>query len=243
VLELQWIPPKSLRINECNQCEEIKLLQSLNNKNIKVAPLFWQGEGKQNIPLIILGINPSVVGTANEPQRGADFEQYYDYYQNRHESEKQNVSAARDGGFLRRIPTNYWSRCHNLAKYLVGNHVERWKDYVLMEAIHCFYNKASDLSVLQSQSVAEKCFDLHTKNLIITLNPKMIVLFGKSPYQLIAKYLNKSLVDYEYSLLRVDNFSVPVLRHPHPANYNSGNFYRTGIYEAFKLYCKKWRGT
>jgi hypothetical protein len=230
---------ESLKINECNQCEEIKLLQSLNSKNIKVAPLFWQGEGKLNIPLIIMGINPSVVGTTDEPRRGGDFEQYYDYYQNRHESEKKNVSEARDGGFLRRIPTNYWTRCHNLAKCLVGNHVERWKDYVLIEAIHCFYNKASDLSAEQSIRVAEKCFDRHTKNLIITLKPKMIVLFGKSPYQLLAKYLNEALVDYEYTLLNVDNFSVPVLRHPHPASFNSGTFYRPDIYESFKLFCKK----
>ena len=129
---------ESLEIHKCTQCEEVKLLQSINNKNIEVAPLFWQGEGKQNIPLIIMGINPAVVGTLDEPIRGGDFDQYYDYYQNRHNSEKKNISEAREGGFLRRIPTNYWTRCHNMAKSLVGNHVERWKDYVLMEAIHCF---------------------------------------------------------------------------------------------------------
>jgi len=56
---------KDLKISECKHCNEVQALQATNNQNINVAPLFWQGEGKINIPLIIMGINPSVVGTTN----------------------------------------------------------------------------------------------------------------------------------------------------------------------------------
>lgn len=226
----------SLKISDCNHCEEVKKLRRLNN----VAPLFWQGEGKKNIPLIIMGINPSVVGTTNEPQRGADFEQYYNYYQNRHESEKKSVREAREGDFLRRLPRNYWTICHNLAKYLVGNGVERWKDYILMEAIHCFYNNVGDLNAEQSKRVAEKCFDRHTKNMLMTLKPRMIVLFGKAPYHLLKKYLDKPLADYQYSSLHVDTLITPVLRHPHPTGFNTGPFYRPDVYKDLKLYCSSF---
>ncbi|MDH3345998.1 MAG: hypothetical protein OEL75_02320, partial [Kiritimatiellaceae bacterium] len=82
---------KGLNIKECSSCEEIQQLQAAKNKNINVAPLFWQGEGEVNIPLIIFGINPSVVGTPNEPKRGCEFDAYFNYYQNRHESESASV--------------------------------------------------------------------------------------------------------------------------------------------------------
>ena len=111
-----------------------------------------------------------------------------------------------------------------------------------MEAIHCFYNKKSDLRAKESIRVAEKCFDRHTKNMLMTLNPRMIVLFGKDPYQLLAnaKYLNKSLDDYQYGSLCVDTLRTPVLRHPHPAGFNPGPFYRPDVYKNFKLYCSSF---
>jgi len=87
---------RSLNIKECNDCEEIRALQAANNKNIKVAPLFWQGEGRAGIPLVIMGINPSVVGTENEPKRGCVFETYFNYYQNRKYSEKENIQQANE---------------------------------------------------------------------------------------------------------------------------------------------------
>ena len=236
---------RSLEINECNQCEEIKKLQSPDDQNINVAPLFWQGEGKQNIPLIIMGINPSVVGTTNEPKRGGDFEQYFNYYQNRHESEKESVieAEARTGSLSRRLPRRYWTICHNLAKHLVGNGIERWKDYILMEAIHCFYNNAGDLTAEQSRSVAEKCFNRQTKNMLMTLKPRMIVLLGNAPYRLLAnRYLDKPLDNYQHGFLCIDKSRTPVLRHshPNPAGANPGPFYRPEVYKAFKLYCSNF---
>src|ERR1700690_4323114 len=77
----------------CRECEDIMRLQE--NHDIEVAPLFWQGEGKQDIPLVIIGINPSVVGTPNEPQQGWDFDDYFNYYQFRNNSEAVNKDQAR----------------------------------------------------------------------------------------------------------------------------------------------------
>ncbi len=84
---------QNLHIKDCNSCVEIQRVQ--RDHHINIAPLFWQGQGRTEIPLVIMGINPSAVGTANEPQRGCDFNSYYDYYQNRVVSEAQNINLAK----------------------------------------------------------------------------------------------------------------------------------------------------
>ena len=230
---------KGLGIKECNECKEIQALQEAKNKNIKVAPLFWQGEGRQGIPLVIMGINPSVVGTDNEPKRGCDFESYFNYYQNRNESENENKKQARKGGFARKIPVGYWTRCQNLARQLIGDETPRWKNYVLMEAIHCFYDKESDLGKEDSIKVIRRCFDTYTKQILLFLKPKKMVLFGKAPYELLLPHLEKVIGDYEFCSLQIESLGIPVLRHPHPSGFASADFYMPDRYHDFKSYCEK----
>lgn len=230
---------RSLNIKECSECKEIQALQAANNKNIKIAPLFWQGEGREGIPLVFMGINPSVVRTDNEPKRGCDFESYFNYYQNRNESENENKRQARTGGFARKIPVGYWSRCQNLARQLIVDETPRWKDYVLMEAIHCFYNRKSDLKKEDSINVARRCFDKYTKQILLFLKPKKMVLFGKAPHELLLPYLEKVIGEYEYCFLQIERLKIPVIRHPHPTGFASTNFYMPDRYHDFMSYCEK----
>ena len=141
---------------------------------------------------------------------------------------------------LPNVPQKYWTRCHKLAKHLIGNQTLRWKDYVLMEAIHCFYDKESDLRKEDSMNVTRKCFDKHTKQILLLLKPKMMVLFGKAPYDLLSPYLDRGILDYKFGSLRIENLKVPVLRHPHPSSFvsKSDSFYKPEQYEQFKSYCR-----
>jgi hypothetical protein len=170
-------------IFDCNDCQDIIQLQA--SHNINVLPLFWQGEGVEHIPLVIMGGNPSVVGTPNEPKRGeCTFDYYFDYYQNRSESERINQMQAREQGI--RIPLRHWTMCYKLAKKTIAHReMQRWKDYVLMEAIHCFYNRENDLNRFQRAGVASTCFNRHTRDMLLFSKPKMMVLLGDIPYELL----------------------------------------------------------
>lgn len=332
---------QNLNIKDCNQCEEIQRLQ--HNHHITAAPLFWQGRGRPGIPLIIIGINPSVVGTANEPQRGCDFESYFNYYQNRAASEVRNVRLANarlsygpefraedfNNGFtienlcqavrrcdsynlsnnsiealntlmkqsglyekliaanrnkvpsnklkenidayakekeekrlltinrlvleeyypqetpkLPNVPQNYWTRCHKIAGHLTGRETPRWENYVLMEAIHCFYNRASDLSVEEAKTVSNGCFERYTKNMLKVLKPKKIILLGTEPYKVFKPYLlNKEIDNYKFCAMNLDGLRIPVLRHLHPnqpVKKENGGFYRMESYAAFNSFCKNF---
>ncbi len=222
---------RNLNIKECNECEEIRQLQ--NARHINVAPLFWQGRGRPEIPLVIMGINPSVVGTANEPQRGCDFDSYFDYYQYRAASEAENVQLAREGGFIRKIPVRHWTICQKLANYCIAGETPRWESYVLMEAIHCFYNNVADLTIDAANAVAARCFERYTKNMLMRLKPKKMILLGKQPYKIFRPYLEREIDNYEYCALTLDDLRIPVLRHPAPAGFNDGDFYRPDDYEDF----------
>jgi hypothetical protein len=240
---------QSQNIFGCNACQDIIHLQA--EQNINVIPLFWQGNGREHIPLVIMGGNPSVVGTLNEPRRGeCNFDDYFDYYQNRAESETINEEQAlvHNSGREREdritIPKKYWTMCHKLAKKIVGEDVQRWEDYVLMEAIHCFYNREDDLNVAQQNNVARACFNKHTRNMLLFLKPRMIVLLGELPYKQL-----KQLVDLEelegnrFFMIRIEGelngtnnvLHIPVLRHRHPGFY--GPFYSGNeVYEEFRKF-------
>lgn len=228
---------RGLNIKECNECEQIQQLQE--TRHINVAPLFWQGRGRPEIPLVIMGINPSVVGTNNEPQRGCDFDSYFGYYQNRAASEAENTRLAREGGFIRRIPRSYWTRCHKLASYCIGGGTPRWENYVLMEAIHCFFNSIRDLEPNEINAVAARCFERHTKKMLMELKPRKMILLGNEPYEVFRQYVNleREINKYEYCALNVNGLRIPVLRHPHPTGFNDGPFYRPDIYDDFNRYC------
>lgn len=227
---------RDLEIKECRACEEIRLLQ--NAHDIAVAPLFWQGEGKEDIPLVIMGINPSPVKTSNEPQTGCNFDTYFNYYQDRNISEEENKRIARATGRANEIPVRYWSICHNLAKKFVGDETPRWKDYILMEAIHCFYAKESDLGPEDSRNVARRCFDNHTKSILMRLKPRKLIFLGKSPYELFLPYLERALSEYDYCALQIENLRIPVMRHPHPRR--RGQFYNPEKYRDFLSYCREF---
>jgi hypothetical protein len=232
---------RNLNIKECNECEEIGRLQEAHH--INVAPLFWQGQGRPEIPLVIMGINPSVVGTANEPKReDDDFERYFNYYQDRNISEAKNIEQANQGGFNRRIPVGYWTRCYNLANYCIQGGTPRWENYVLMEIIHCFFNRARDLPLEEAKSVAKRCLDRYTKKMLIVLKPKKMILLGKPPYEVFEPYFEKQKAknNYEFCALNLDGLRIPVLRHLHPCqpvSQKDGGFYRRDAYDAFKSYC------
>jgi hypothetical protein len=180
-----------------------------------------------------MGINPSVVGTANEPQKGCDFDDYFHYYQDRAASEAENVRQAREGGFIRRIPVNYWTICHKLANYCIEGGTRRWENYVLLEAIHCFYDTVADLGHA-ANAVAERCFTRYTKNMLMRLKPQKMILMGQQPYKIFTPYLEREIDNYESCALTLDDLRIPVLRHPAPAGFNAGGFYRPEIYEAFR---------
>jgi putative FmdB family regulatory protein len=230
---------RGLNIDECNECEEIEHLQEAYH--INVAPLFWQGKGVKNIPLVMIGSNPSVVGTPNEPRRReVTFEYYFDYYQNRNESEQINKVQALERGIT--IPKGYWGRCYNLAarKLITGREVRRWKDYVLMEAIHCFYNSENSLNRVQRARIAKTCFNRHTRNMLLFLKPKMIVLLGDTPFELLREYLG---APNEYGFYRMtiegeingigNILHIPVMKHRHP-NFRGRFYFDDQIYEAFR---------
>ena len=227
-------------IFDCNTCPEIIHLQI--NHNINVCPLFWQGKGVENLPLVIMGGNPSVVGTPNEPRCGErDFDYYFDYYQNRSQSERINKIQARTLGIT--TPQAYWGRSYKLAqKLIVDRKVERWKDYVLMEAIHCFYDRENDLDRVQRASVARTCFNKHTRDMLLFLKPKMMVLLGDLPYGLLNQlgYL-EGLAICKFGRMEIEgnidgeniNLSIPVMRHRAPNFY--GPFYCDDeVYQTFR---------
>lgn len=221
---------RNLNIQECNECEEIHEVQEKHG--IKVAPLFWQGHGTEIIPLVIMGMNPSVVGTPNEPQRGCDFEDYFSYYQDRSRSEDENRRLA------------YWTICHNLARCLIDDETPRWENYVLIEAIHCFYNRKSHLTPSKTRLVANRCFEKFTKDMLYILKPKKMVLLGNPPYEVLRPYLEKE-IDDQYCVLNLigpqqSHVRVPVLRHPHPTGFNKGGLYKPEIYKDFNAYCSNF---
>jgi len=187
--------------------------------------------------------NPSVVGTANEPQRGCDFQTYFDYYQNRAASEAENIRMAREQNLLLpmdnriTIPTRHWTMCHNLASVLIEGGTQRWEQYVLMEAIHCFYNTVADLTPDEATAVADRCFERHTKNILMKLKPNKMILLGNQPYELFKQHLEREIDNYDFCALTLNNLRIPVLRHPHPAGFSAGPFYRPNIYSALNLYC------
>ncbi|MBF0557773.1 MAG: hypothetical protein HQL08_03220 [Nitrospirae bacterium] len=225
----------------CNICAAIIQLQA--NRNIDVCPLFWQGEGVENIPLVILGSNPSVVGTTNEPRRGeCIFHYYFDYYQNRTESENINKTQARALGI--RIPLRHWTMCHNLAKKLIApREVQRWKDYVIMEAIHCFYNSEDDLNEVQRAMVASTCFSNHTLKQLLFLKPKMIILLGDTPFELLEEYLGVPHGEHGFYRITLtgelngatNTLSVPVMRHRHP-NFHGKFYFADEVYNSFRVF-------
>ena len=171
---------------------------------------------------------------------------YYDYYQNRDVSERQALLRLREKKLKEEhltIPGKYWTISRNLATKVLGYTTPRWKNYILMEAIHCFYNKSSDLSLNMSRVVADKCFGKHAGNILATLKPKMMVLLGNQPYEVLRKYLEHGLSNYECCALNIDGLRIPVLRHPHPTGYNPGGLYRPDCYLSFKEYCASFYGT
>jgi hypothetical protein len=191
-----------------------------------------------------MGGNPSVVGTPNEPKRGeCDFDYYFDYYQNRTESERINKIQARDLGIG--YPVNYWTKCYKVAKKLITDmELQRWEDYVLMEAIHCFYNKESYLNSVQRAAVARTCCNKHTRKMLLFLKPKMIVLLGDTPYELlnqlgclgelnVCKFGRMKIegeIDGENNTLHI-----PVLRHRHP-NFRGRFYCDDKVYEEFRKF-------
>lgn len=223
----------------CNDCPDIIQLQA--NRNINILPLFWQGEGVENIPLVFMGGNPSVVGTPNEPRRGErDFDYYFDYYQNRTESETINRIQAHEHGI--RIPLKHWTMCHNLAnKIITHREVQRWKDYVLMEAIHCFYNRENDLNRDQRAVVARNCFNKHTRNMLLFLKPKMIVLLGNAPFELIREYLGAPQGEHGFYRMTIEGeingvtntLSVSVMRH-RATNFHGPFYFADEVYNSFR---------
>jgi hypothetical protein len=218
----------SLNIKECEKCEEIRLLQ--NAQNIRVAPLFWQGKGRRNIPLVMMGVNPSLVGSPNEPQRDCDFRGYFNYYQFR------SVSEA-EGRKLR-----HWGICHNIAKKLIRSEVPRWHDYVLMEVIHCFFNREEDLDKSQRLKVAKTCFNNHICKMLMLLNPKMVVVLGKTAYESLGQYLEPlppfHIMEIKCQPDSGNSIKIPVLLNPHPNNRSgSGPYLSDTDYQDFKDFC------
>ena len=242
---------KRQNIFNCNNCQDIIQLQAKHN--ITVRPLFWQGEGVENIPLAIMGGNPSVVGTPNEPRSDdrRDFDYYFDYYQNRFQSEminkteKEEINQSRARKDRISIPLRHWTMCHNLAKKLITHcEIQRWKDYVLMEAIHCFYNSENDLKSVQRAEVAETCFNKHTRNMLLFLKPKMIVLLGDIPYELLNQlgYLGELDV-CKFSKMKIEGeidgesitLHIPVMRHRAP-NFRGRFYCDDKSYKAFRKF-------
>lgn len=225
---------ETLGIHNCCECEEIRRLQSKENKDIRVAPLFWQGEAQIGIPLVIMGINPSLVGTANEPLRGGDFDRYYEYYQHRGRSEDETRRLPKP----KRVPFGYWTRCQNLACRILGYRVDRWRDYILTEVIHCFFDRTSDLDPKDFSRVGQRCFNHHTLRILKALQPQQIVLLGIPAYEMFVKYLHgEALQRYAFGHFRLGDRDVPVLRHPHPGEKTPGGWYREDVYEKFRTFC------
>jgi hypothetical protein len=221
---------KSLGIHDCRECEEIVRLQAQENKDIRAAPLFWQGAGQVGIPLVLIGINPSLVGTSNEPLRGGDFDQYFDYYQDRARSEEETRRLPKP----KRVPFAYWTSCENLAKEILGGSVERWRDYMLMEVIHCFFDRTNHLGQRELDCVAGKCFNRHTRKILEDLMPQKIVLLGNPVYDIFRKFMGMDAVEkYEIGSIRLGGRTIRVMRHPHRGDHIVGGWYRPGAYKKF----------
>jgi hypothetical protein len=137
-----------------------------------------------------------------------------------------------------------WTRCYNLANYCVEGGTARWKNYVLMEAIHCFFDRAHDLPPEAAKSVADRCFEKHAKKLLIALKPNKMILLGTPPYEAFRLYLEKKdIQNYDCGALTIDDLRIPVLRHLHPGTpvaMADGGFYRKDAYDHFKEYCNNF---
>ena len=165
------------------------------------------------------------------------------YYQNRNISEAENIVQANNGVFIRRIPLGYWTRCYELANYCIDGGTLHWENYVLMEIIHCFFNRAKDLSPEDAKSVAKRCFARYTKKMLMVLKPKKMILFGEPPYEVFRPYLERPINNYKFCALKLDGLRIPVLRHLHPnhrVKKDDGGFYRRAAYDAFNSYCNSF---
>jgi len=112
-----------------------------------------------------------------------------------------------------------------------------------MEAIHCFFNNATDLTPEEAKSVADRCFAKHTKRFLIALKPKKLILLGKQPYEVFEPYLENKIDYYEHSAINLEGLKIPVLRHLHPnrrVKKDDGGFYRSAVYDDFKSYCNSF---
>jgi hypothetical protein len=196
-------------IHDCAECPDVTTLHE--KMKIRVAPLFWQGSGGDGnrTPLVFLGGNPSLVKSPNEPKRGEGFDIWFDYYHNRDQSEK-------DGG----ITLKYWEKCNEFASSIfLGVPVRPWRDYVLLETTHCFFNKEDDLgepAVLRK--VSRKCFDRHTYWMVQKLKPMGILIFGEVAYDRFRERFRASngLKWEQYATINLHGFDTAVMRFYHP---------------------------
>ena len=209
----KWL--HKLRIHDCAECQDVVALQE--KKNIHVAPLFWQGSGRgeKRTPLVFLGGNPSVVKSPNEPKRGEDFDIWFDYYYNRDQSE-------RDGG----ITLPYWEKCKDYASWIFpGVAVKPWRDYVLLETTHCFFNSEGDLDAPVLRKVSRKCFDRHTYWMIKKLKPLGIIIFGDVAWDTFRGRFGaiNGLKRNQCTSINLHDFKTVVMRFYHPSRYANKN--------------------
>jgi len=227
----QWV--KEGKVYSCERQECNKLLQLQKEQQEKdpekknfPAPLPWQGNARENIDLIFLGGNPSVVGSWNEPLRDWDFErrfeEYFNYYQHREESEIQGGKTL-----------DYWNDCEGIARSILGkvarnlagnlqmaNDRVRWKDYILMEVIHCFFNEEKDL-IKHYNPIAKLCSTEYTVPIIDMLRPKGLVIMGKKAHDCFIRLTDRpadklSLYKTDESV-KVKGRVIPAFRIHHPS--------------------------
>jgi len=129
---------------------------------------------------------------------------------------------------VRSLPIRYWTMCHKLAQKLIGQETPRWENYVLMETIHCFYNRERDLNRRQTAMVAQTCFIRHTRSLLMFLRPKNGCTAGVTRHiTFLGNTLDADIQKYEFCGMTLtnthdgvpDTMRIPVMRHPHPSAF------------------------
>jgi hypothetical protein len=233
-------------IHNCQGCWNVRQYQK--GKGITAAPAIWQGRARVEIPLLFIGCNPSLSGDNNVPENitagnEALKDQYFDYYQNRAESERKakghdNVSAV-----------GYWDFCQGYAASILigmlGREIERWQDYMLMEIINCYFNKPEDLGgKLELRHTARTCGRKYLFSNLKMLQPGGIVLLGEKSMEIFPEISagefkwEKKVTKIEFGSIEIERKLTPVMFVPHPSGLNAKTRYETNhpvFYEFGKM--------
>ena len=227
-------------IQKCNRCWNLREYQRNATKPIIEAPAIWQGRAQVGIPLVFIGLNPSLSGDENTPSYfevpvgdealDARNEEYFAYYQNRAESERQAQ------GSFNKSAVGYWKYCQDYSSQIIrgflGREATRWEDYLLLEMINCYFNNPNDIAIRSELKYAARtCCNQFLFPLLAKLQPRGVVLLGAKVEKLFPELSgtvfnwSKKVSREDFGVIEINGRGIPVMVAPHPSEANNAKRY------------------